>query len=247
MKTKISVILIFALLGFNLVHAQVGVFNSAEETARRLDSLEGKSTPERRQNAENNINRNNGNPESNSQNPNNNRRPGNNDPLQRRWDEMLGENLSIFKEGMDKFDTQETRCIFIMVVYLSTYWDLVQTTYDANDCRTKHDGYAMQSIAIAAGASFMYCPESLSKLTEEEKNRIWVEDFMPIMENEDNNQMIIEWKTKYRSLGGRGEEGVDPRPDRNLINDLVSFFHPNNIIAKLLNIQQNMEELNCPD
>jgi hypothetical protein len=229
MKSKLFSMLLCAFLGIYAVNGQVDFFNNSEETARRLDSIEGRDTPQRRENRDNNRNNNNGDSERNNE-------------LRERWEEMFGGPMAAFMEDMDRFNTAETRCIFIMVIYLDAYMDIVDTTFEANDCRTKSDGYALQALAIGAATSIMYCPESLANLTEAQKNHIWAEDFMPIMENEDNRQFIMDWKAKYRRIGG-----ADPRIDRNTIDALTEFFHPNNIIAKLLNVQQNIEELNCPD
>jgi len=188
MKVKLFSVLLCAFLGTYAVNGQVDFFNNSEETARRLDSIEGRDTPQRRANRENSTN---------YDNPNsNNRSSGENDDLREMFEERLGENMGIFMEAMDKFHTQETRCIFIMVVYVAMYQDLIDMTYAANDCKTKSDGYALQALAIGAGNTFMYCPESLSNKTWDEHNRIWDDDMLPVLANEDNNQAIIEWKKK---------------------------------------------------
>lgn len=233
MKAKILFLLLFMCLGIYSVNAQVDMMKSAEETARRLDEMDGKSTPERRANGENS---------SRYEYPDNNRTQEENDELREQWDEMFGGEMAAFKEGMDKFDTPETKCLFIMVIYLDTYLDIVQSTNNTDDIGTKCDGFALQSMAIAAATSIMYCPESLVNKTEEEQERIWNEDLMPIMANEDNSQLIINWKAKYKRL-----TGMDPRVGRENTAGLASFFHPTNIIAKLFTIQQNMESLGCSE
>ena len=226
MKVKIFSVLVVVFLGTYSVNGQVDFFNNSEETARRLDSMEGRDTPQRRENRENNRN-------SDDSDRNN--------ELRERWEGFFEDNMGPLKEGMDKFDTPETRCIFIMVNYLYTYLQVVESTNNAIDCKTKSDGYALQSIAIAAGSSFMYCPESLSKLTEEEKNRIWSDDLKPILVNEDNNLLIKEWENKLELIT------LDYGEGSNHINTLLSYFIPSYIINRLLIIQQNIEELNCPD
>jgi len=219
MNSKLTFLLLISFLSCATLFGQFDQLRQSEETARRLDSLENRERPER----ENNDSR-------------------ENNDLSRQWDRLIGLRMAKFKESMDYFDTPETRCLFIMVIYLDTYMDIVETTYEANDCKTKSDGYAMQALAIGAVNTIIYCPESLANKTVDEKNHIWHEDLKPILENEDNRNSIYEWEEKLKRVVGTDGDILNNR-----IDALTAFFHPNNIIAKLLNIQQNLEELNCPD
>ena len=237
MKVKSLFLLVFVCLGSYSVNAQVDKMKSAEETARRLDELDGKSTPQRRANGENS---------SRYEYPDNNRTTEENDAIREQWEYLFEAQMAYFKDGMDKFNTPELRCIFIMVIYIDLYESVVKSTNETSEIEAKCDGYALQLMALTASTSIMYCPESFLNLIPLEQHRIYHEDLVPILENVDDNKLVADWLKKFEKITGP----VFPvgHLDGGVLPELFErYFKPEYFINQLLFIQRHMQALDCPE
>lgn len=229
MKTyKVFVVLIL-LLPF-IVSSQIeNLGDMLKEAAKEMGEVHGENRPAG----------------DNAQNQNAPRSESDNQRMQE-WEEFLDENMSAIKDGLDHFNTKETACIFMMVVYLDSYFKLVHKTEATSDCETKYDLYGMQTMAIAGSTTIMYCPENLWNMTIDEREAVYEDDLVPILRNEDNDPFVTEWKEKLRRVTRTNVPEPEQSPyGGDLIAKLCHFFSPGYILPALLSINQKMEALGC--
>ncbi|PKA83967.1 hypothetical protein ATE92_2136 [Ulvibacter sp. MAR_2010_11] len=164
------------------------------------------------------------------------------------WKEKYEDNLDELKEGTKYFNTKELSCIFLMVIYLDSYFDLVDMTEEAQNCKAKYDLFGMQTMAIATSTTFLYCPEGLYNMGLGPLSDIYRRDLEPIIRNENNDPFVAKWVAKLVRVSGLSVEALldwrDSYPGDTIL-EMTSYWMPGYILPTLLGIQQRMEALGC--
>lgn len=167
---------------------------------------------------------------------------------QANWKKMFDENVESLKKGFDKFDIKETSCIFLMVVYLDSYFKLVDLVAATDDCRSKYDLYGMMAMAITMSTTIMYCPESLYNMSIDEREEVYRNDLVPILQNADGDSFVEAWIQKFEKVTSKDVNRLDKeRFGGDMIYKICLFFSPDYIVSALLTINQQMEALGCGD
>lgn len=171
-------------------------------------------------------------------------------------------------EGMDYFDTQELNCLFLMVLYLDSYFKLEDAAEAEASCQLKYDLYGTQAASIALSTTIMYCPEHLHNLSDAEMKDFVDNKLVPLLIAHDAKMelpdIVVKLIDKYLKVGERlGEisdavapnpneqpdeyEAYKNRPDWQAIRDLTFFFSPKYVVLKSLELGRKMEALGCGD
>jgi hypothetical protein len=153
-----------------------------------------------------------------------------------------------FKEVASYFDTKGLNCIFLTVLYLDGYLDLVELTRSEENCQRKYDLLGTQAVAIGMSTMVLYCPEYLSGLTEAEKDELLSVQLAAIIEKSKENVILDQWVAKLnRVLRLTAKYRPSDEVPGGVIDDLTKRFHPEWIVFRSLNIAREMEALGCGD
>lgn len=162
-----------------------------------------------------------------------------------KWKKDWEDTKEEYSADMDKFNTKELNCIFLMVLYVDAYQKLEQTAKNLKDC----DLYGLQATAIALGTTIMYCPEHISKLSDEEFKDLYSQ-FKPLRFAKNKSDPLQNWFDKYERVTSRDWEGDMPgekAPFAAGIDVLVGYFTPGYVVSATLNIGRIMEQLRCDE
>ncbi|HMB63517.1 MAG TPA: hypothetical protein VKN36_10615 [Eudoraea sp.] len=169
---------------------------------------------------------------------------------------------------MDYFDTQELNCLFLMVLYLDSYFKLEDAAEAEASCQLKYDLYGTQAASIALSTTMMYCPEHIHNLSDAELKDFVDDQLAPLLiahgAKMEQPSSVVWWIEKYLKVGARLQklsDGLAPnpneqpdeyeayknRPDWQFIRDLTFFFSPKYVVLKSVKLGRKMEALGCGD
>lgn len=242
MKTKLMLMLVFSV--FILV-SSTGQTNDLLDTFKKSAQEVNENDNNRNTNSDNSQTSNSNDPEGKKKSPS----PNNNNPNEQ-WEKNIKDVLRKYDEGLGYFNTRATSCIYLMVLYLDGYFDLVESVEKADNCELKSDLLSTQAYAIGSSTTIMYCPEELYNLTPEERDDIYINELVPILKNPDNNPIVEDWKIKLRRVTALqpGESKVEESSSGgDVIYRLCLYFTPQYMVTALFNIQRQIEALGCSD
>ncbi|NNL76206.1 MAG: hypothetical protein HKO68_07720 [Desulfobacterales bacterium] len=181
---------------------------------------------------------------------------------EQQWKKEWEDAKDAAKEGMDYFDTKELNCLFLMVLYLDSYFQLE----DEAEANANCDLYGLQATAIALSTTIMYCPEHLYNLSDADFEDL-VNKVRTIGKTPFGDKMLFEvnpWFKKYFSIIVRMTKNLyNSAPDSEIspdeyeahfdfpfwqmVRQLTTFFRPDYIVNKSVAIARKMEALGCDD
>ena len=166
---------------------------------------------------------------------------------QEAWEEMMEENGEI----MDALDTKYLKCLAMMEMYVHMYLKLVDEHKIGEISMSACDAYGMQTLALAASTTIMYCPEGMKspELSDEERIMLSLEYNSLVYLKEPLYSTHTYLFQRYMDwVRESGYEPVDPNHENlfhNYVPYLMEFFRPRYIIPRTLEIAQEMEVMGC--
>ena len=224
MKTKYKLILLFIFLCIGgLATAQIELPESAKKGLEKYNKEQKeKETPNESENAKQ-------------------------AKKEQEWMKEWEKNKEEFSELGSYFNTQELNCIFLMVLYLDTYLDLVERTNNEGNGQMKCDLLGMQGVAIGMSTMILYCPEYLSGLNRAKRLEL-VTELHSIFRIKNMPAILAQWIHKFNRVM-RKLFGINVLVDLYTedIDTLTRFFHPESIVTQSLNVLRHMDALGCDD
>ena len=229
MKTKIITLFFFTFLGMYSINAQIDILKSLENGAKMEEEKKNRENPD-------------------NTTTTNEKQPSKKDTKEaENWIKLFNENLAKFGEAKEKFKG-DAGCIFLMVVYLNGYFNLVDEVENTpnSDCKKKTDMLTTQATVLAFSTTIMYCPEPLYNKSHEEKKVVWEKQLVPVLVNADNDPLINDWKQMFKNVTDRWTDMEDYQYDGvDIIDNMCLLLSPIHILPTSLDILQEIEALNC--
>ena len=229
MKTKIITLFFFTFLGMYSINAQIDILKSLENGAKMEEEKKNRENPD-------------------NTTTTNEKQPSKKDTKEaENWIKLFNENLAKFGEAKEKFKG-DAGCIFLMVVYLNGYFNLVDEVENTpnSDCKKKTDMLTTQATVLAFSTTIMYCPEPLYNKSHEEKKVVWEKQLVPVLVNADNDPLINDWKQMFKNVTDRWTDMEDYQYDGvDIIDNMCLLLSPLHILPTSLDILQEIEALNC--
>ena len=168
------------------------------------------------------------------------------------WDAEREENANV----LDMLDTKYLKCTALMILYVDAYIKLKEDHKIGSVSMSECDAYGMQTLALAASTTIMYCPEEMVHLSDDELKKIAVDLDKVRLDNLDRNLTNL-W-LKFLDISHwaiHGEAVQDLGDRRNMQNSpdfwayaikyMITFFTPRHILGATLKIAEKMEALGC--
>jgi len=224
MKTKYNLILLFIFLCIGgLATAQIELPESAKKGLEKYNKEQKeKETPNESENAKQTK-------------------------KEQEWMKEWEKNKEDLSEAASYFNTKGLNCIFLTVLYLDAYLNLVELTNNEGNGQMKCDLLGMQGVAIGMSTMILYCPEYLSGLTRTEKAEL-TSGLRSILKSKNKSAILDQWIHKFNRVMKK-LFGIDVLVDfyPEDIDYLAKYFHPESIVSQSLNVVRHMEALGCDD
>ena len=172
---------------------------------------------------------------------------------QEAWDNEREENADI----LDALDTKYLKCTALMILYVDAYIRLKEEHKIGNVSMSACDAYGMQTLALAASTTIMYCPEEMVQLSIDELKKIAIDLDKASQEYSRGNTNLKLWLKflnianwyyhgeAIQELGQNNTWGDSPDHLAYTIKYMISFFTPRHILGATLKIAEKMEALSC--
>ncbi|MEZ4779498.1 MAG: hypothetical protein R2786_08985 [Flavobacteriaceae bacterium] len=231
MKAKFLTIILFSFFSMYSAHGQIDIMKALEEGNKQNEEKKDRENPDREKNSNN---------EKSPSTTKNNEEAEN-------WIKLFNENLAKFGEAKEKFKG-DAGCIFLMVVYLNGYFNLVDEVENTpnSNCKKKTDMLTAQATVLAFSTTIMYCPEPLYNKSHEEKEVVWEKQLVPVLLNADHDPLIDDWKQMFKNVTDRFTDSETYQYDGvGIIDNLCLLLSPVHILPTSVDILQEIEALNC--
>lgn len=165
--------------------------------------------------------------------------------FQRQWEEMMNKS----GEFLSSLDSKYLKCMALMEMYVYMYLKLVNEHKLGDIGMSACDALGMQTLAMAASSTIMYCPEGMKtpELNDDQRTLLALEYRSLAYMKEPYYSIHSYLESTY--LNWASSSGLDPGYDdvtfHNYIVYLMEFFRPRYIISQTLKIAQEMEAMGC--
>ncbi len=166
------------------------------------------------------------------------------------WEKMLEDNAASFKEAASYFNTKGLNCIFLTVLYLDGYLNLVELTNREENCPRRYDLLGTQAAAIGMSTMILYCPEYLSGLTMDEVDDLVYVQLEAMRKSKDKPAVVDSWLAKLDRVIKKlsnNDPNLSEYYSAKVIDLLTRNFKPESIVTQSLEIAREMEALGCGD